>query len=69
MYTPRQLNPAASEAVREAYTSQPVGDVIFHAAPSLYQGVNELLGGRVDELWQKAVELGGEVVERAEDGS
>jgi membrane protein required for colicin V production len=54
------------DAVRDTFTRQPVGDIIYHAAPTLYQGVRELFGGEVDELWQRVVEVGGRVAEEAE---
>ena len=55
------------EKVREAYTENPVGDVIYHAAPAIYQGAHKLLGGKVDSLWHDAVEVGREVKDEAED--
>jgi uncharacterized membrane protein required for colicin V production len=59
-------NAPRGDQVRETFTDDPVGDVIYHAAPSLYQGARQLFGGRVDELWHRAVEMGGEVVDEAE---
>lgn len=55
------------EQVQKAYSEHPVGDVIYHAAPSLYQGVHKLFGGRIDQLWHDAVEVGREVKDEAED--
>ena len=54
------------EKVRDAYTRQPVGDVIYHVAPSVYQGVRKVLGGQADELWERVVELKDEAVDEAE---
>ncbi len=53
------------EAVRETFTEQPIGDVIYHAAPSVYQGARKLFGGEVDELWERVVGLRDKVVEEA----
>ena len=58
-------NAPQGDSVRKAFTEQPVGDVIYHAAPSLYQGVQKLFGGQVDELWERATEIGDEVIEKA----
>jgi len=66
-------NGPRGDQVRQTYTEHPVGDVLYHAAPSLYQGAVRLLGGRVDELWKQAVEAGDravdEVKQRVEEGS
>lgn len=53
-------------AVRDAYLKQPLGEVLYHAAPTVYQGARQLFGGQVDELWERAVELRDDVVEEAE---
>lgn len=53
-------------AVREAYLRQPVGEAIYRAAPSLYQGARRLFGGQIDELWQRAVDMGGKLIEEGE---
>jgi hypothetical protein len=55
------------EPIRTTFTEHPVGDVIYHAAPSLYQGARRLLGGEVDELWRRAVETGDRVLEEARE--
>ena len=60
---------SGGQAVREAYLRQPVGEAIYHAAPSLYQGARRLFGGQIDELWQRAVELGGKLVEEGENSA
>lgn len=49
------------QGVRDAYTEHPLGSAIYHAAPAIYQGAHRLLDGRVDELWQRALEVGDEV--------
>jgi membrane protein required for colicin V production len=54
------------EAVRSAYVERPVGEVIYYAAPSVYQAARQLFGGEVDELWERAVDLKDRVVEEAE---
>lgn len=51
------------DEIRDAYTEHPVGDVIYHAAPALYQGAHRLLGGRADDLWRRALEVGEEVLD------
>ena len=53
------------EAVRNTFTEQPVGDLIYHAAPSVYQAAHRLFGGEVDGLWERVVELRDKVVEEA----
>ncbi|MBD3220582.1 hypothetical protein GF314_05025 [bacterium] len=55
------------EQVREAYDRNWAGRAIYHAAPAMYQGAHRLFGGRVDELWERAVEVGrGVAAEAAE---
>lgn len=53
------------EKVRGAYHEHPVGELIYHTAPTIYQAANELFGGDVDELWKRAVELGDDVADEA----
>lgn len=53
------------EAVKTTYTENIVGNVIYRAAPFIYQGLHRLIDGRADELWQRAVEVGREVAEDA----
>jgi len=53
--------------VRQTFTGHPVGDVVYHAAPSIYQGVRQLFGGQVDELWRRAVETGDRVIDEARE--
>jgi hypothetical protein len=43
-----------------------VGEVIFYAAPTVYQAVRKVFGGEVDELWDRVVNLRERVVEEAE---
>jgi uncharacterized membrane protein required for colicin V production len=57
------------ERVRATYTDHVVGNVIYHAAPVVYQGVHRLLDGRADELWQRAVEVGEGVVSEAREAA
>jgi len=52
-------------AVRDTFTEQPVGDLIYHAAPSVYQGARKIFGGEVDELWERVVDLRDKVVDEA----
>lgn len=52
--------------VREAYMDQPVGQAIYQAAPSLYQGARQLFGGQMDDLWRRVVEVGGKIAEEGE---
>lgn len=54
------------EAVRAAYHDNAVGQAIYHAAPSLYQGARRLFGGRMDDLWRRVVEVGGRIAEEGE---
>ncbi|HOX25076.1 MAG TPA: CvpA family protein [Candidatus Krumholzibacteria bacterium] len=53
--------------VRETFTRHPVGNVIYRAAPAVYQGARWLFGGQVDEVWRRAVEVGDQVIEEAGD--
>ncbi|MDY0108985.1 MAG: CvpA family protein [Candidatus Krumholzibacteria bacterium] len=54
---------APGHGVRDTYLRHPVGQVIYYAAPSLYQGARRLFGGQIDDLWHRAVEVGGKIVD------
>jgi hypothetical protein len=60
-------NAPKGEVVRDTFTADPVGDLIYHAAPALYQGARAVVGQDMDELWEKVVDLGGDVRDEAED--
>jgi len=51
--------------VRETFTRHPVGNVIYHAAPAVYQGARQVFGAQVDELWHRVVEIGDRVIDEA----
>ncbi len=53
-------------AIRDVYHEHRVGELIYHAAPSLYQGARRLFGGRMDDLWRRVVEVGGKIAEEGE---
>ncbi len=55
------------DGVRETFLRQPVGRVVYEAAPNLYIGVRKLLGGKGEDLWEKVVEQGREAVDKAGD--
>ncbi len=50
-------------SVRDTFMAHPVGQVIYQAAPMLYQGMRELFGGQMDELWRRVVDVGGTIVD------
>ena len=60
-------NAPRGEVVRDTFTADPVGDLIYHAAPALYQGARAVVGQDMDALWEKVVDLGGDVRDEAED--
>lgn len=53
------------ERVRETYQAHPLGAVIYHAAPAIYQSAHRLVDGRADALWDRAVTVGREVADEA----
>lgn len=57
------------EGVRAIYQQHPVGQVIYNAAPALYQTARRLCGGQMDELWRHVVEVGGRIVEKSEQAA
>jgi uncharacterized membrane protein required for colicin V production len=55
------------KAIQDSYDETPVGRFIFYSAPSVYQFFRGLGGGKVEAIWQRALESTGEGAARARE--
>jgi len=55
------------DSIQEAYGRTPVGRFIYYAAPSFYQQVRELGGGRMDEVWDRVLDTAGKGKDKIAD--
>lgn len=43
------------KSIKASYDKDPVGRFVFYAAPSMYEFVRGLGGGKVDQMWERAL--------------
>jgi len=53
------------QSVKASYDKAPVGRFIFYAAPSMYEFVRGLGGGKVDQMWDRALHDSKEMADQA----